>query len=90
MQDPEDYKTISRKQRHCHVCHRSRDVKTQFVLKGCGHYVCKDHMSMIVTCDLCKNKDEIDESDKLRCFSKLFIFFKPFYHIYILKYRNEY
>jgi len=30
MQNPEDYEAISRKQRHCHVCHRSRDVKTQF------------------------------------------------------------
>ena len=69
MQDPEDYEAISRKQRHCHVCHRSRDVKTQFVFKGCGHYICKDHMSMIVTCDICKNKDETDEFDKLRCFS---------------------
>jgi hypothetical protein len=27
-QDPEDYEAISRKQRHCHVCRRSRDVKT--------------------------------------------------------------
>jgi hypothetical protein len=33
--DPEDYKVISRKQRHSHVCHRSRDVKTHFVCKGC-------------------------------------------------------
>jgi hypothetical protein len=63
MQDPEDYEAISRKRGHCHVCSRSRDVKTQFVCKGCGHYVCKDHMSMIVTCDTCKNKDETDESD---------------------------
>jgi hypothetical protein len=47
----------------------SRDVKIQFVCEGCGHYICKDYMSMIVTCDTCKNKDEIDESDKLRCFS---------------------
>jgi hypothetical protein len=69
MQDPEDYEVISRKQRHCHICHRSRDVKTQFVCKGCGHYICKGHMSMIVTCDICKNKDETDESDKLHCFS---------------------
>jgi len=69
MQDPEDCEAISRKQRHCHVCRRSRDVKTQFVCKGCGHYVCKDHMSVIVTCDICKNKDETDESDKLLCFS---------------------
>jgi len=63
MQGPEDYKAISRKRGRCHVCSRSRDVKTQFVCKGCGHYVCKDHMSMIVTCDTCKNKDETDESD---------------------------
>jgi len=63
MQDLEDYEVISRKQGHCHVCSRSRDVKTQFVCKGCGHYVFKDHMSMIVTCDTCKNKDETDESD---------------------------
>jgi len=69
MQDPEDYEVISRKQRHCPVCRRSRDVKTQFVCKGCGHCVYKDHMSMIVTCDICKNKDETDESDKLLCFS---------------------
>jgi hypothetical protein len=55
MQDPEDYEAISRKRGGCHVCSRSRDVKTQFV--------CKDHMSMIVTCDTCKNKDETDESD---------------------------
>ena len=33
-----------------------------FVCKGCGHYVCKDHMNMIVTCDSWKNKDE-NESD---------------------------
>jgi len=63
MQDPEDYEAISRKRGRCHVCSRSRDVKTQFVFKGCGHYVCKDHMSMIVTCDTCTNKDETDESD---------------------------
>ena len=63
MQDPEDYEAISRKRGRCHVCSRSRDVKTQFVCKGCGHYVCKDHMSMTVTCDTCKNKDETDESD---------------------------
>ena len=44
-------------------------MKTQFVCKGCGHYICKDHMSMIVTCDICKNKDETDESGKLCCFS---------------------
>jgi len=63
MEGPKDYKAISRKRGRCHVCSRSRDVKTQFVCKGCGHYVCKDHMSMIVTCDTCKNKDETDESD---------------------------
>ena len=63
MQDPEDYEAISRKRGRCYVCSRSRDVKTQFVCKGCGHYICKDHMSMIVTCDTCKNKDETDESD---------------------------
>jgi len=63
MQGPEDYKAITRKRGRCHVCSRSRDVKKQFVYKGCGHYVCKDHMSMIVTCDTCKNKDETDESD---------------------------
>jgi len=90
MQDPEDYEAISRKRRHCNVCHRNRDVKTQFVCKGCGHYICKDHMSMIVTCDICKNKDETDESDKFALFFQLFLFFKPFYHIYILEYRNEY
>jgi len=44
-------------------------VKIQLVCKGCGLYVYKDHMIMIVTCDTCKNKDETDESDKLRCFS---------------------
>jgi len=69
MQDPEDYEVTSRKQRHCHVCRRSRDVRTQFVCKGCGHYVFKDHMSIIVTRDICKNKDETDESDKLLSFS---------------------
>jgi hypothetical protein len=63
MQDPEDYEAISRKRGRCHVCSRSRNVKTQFVCRGCGHCVCKDHMSMIVTCDTCKNKDETDESD---------------------------
>ena len=52
MQDPEDYEAISRKRGRRHVCSRSRDVKTQFV--------CKDHMSVIVTCDTCKNKDETD------------------------------
>ena len=66
MRDHEDYEVISRKQSHCHVCRRSRDVKTQFVCKGCEHYVCKDHMIMIVTCDICKNNDETDESDKLQ------------------------
>jgi hypothetical protein len=48
---------------------RCRDVKKQIVCKGCGHYVSKDHASMIVTCDTCKNKDENDEFDNLRCFS---------------------
>ena len=43
MQDPEDYEAISRKRGCCHVCSRSRDVKTQFVCKRCGHYVCKDY-----------------------------------------------
>jgi len=51
MHDPEDYEAISRKRGCRHVCSRSRDVKTQFVCKGCGHYISKDHMSMIVTCD---------------------------------------
>jgi ribosomal protein L37AE/L43A len=41
MHDPEDYKVISRKQRCCHVCSRSRDVKIQFVCKGCGHTFAK-------------------------------------------------
>ena len=63
MQDPVDYKAVSRKHRCCHVCSKNRDVKTQFVFKGCGHYICKDHRSMFVTCDTCKNKDETDESD---------------------------
>jgi len=51
MKDPEDYEAISRKRGRCHVCSRNRDVKTQFVYKRCGHYVCNEHMSMIVTCD---------------------------------------
>jgi hypothetical protein len=38
-------------------------MKTQFVFKGCGHYVCNDHMIMIVTCDTCKNKDENNKFD---------------------------
>ena len=38
-------------------------MKTQFACKVCGHYVSKDHMSMTVTCDTCKNMDETDESD---------------------------
>ena len=63
-QDPEDYEAISKKRGCRHVCSRSKDVKTQFVCKGCGHYVCKDHISMIVTCDTCKNKDETDETDE--------------------------
>jgi len=63
MQGPEDYVVIPRKRRRCHVRSRNRDVKTQYVCKGCGHYICKDHMSMIVTCDICKNKEETDESD---------------------------
>jgi hypothetical protein len=33
MQDPEDYEAVSRKRGGCHVCSRSRDVKTQFVCK---------------------------------------------------------
>jgi len=69
MQDPEDYEVISRKRRRYHICSRSRDVQTQFVCKGCGHYICKDHRRMIVTCDTCKYKDETDESDKLHFFS---------------------
>jgi hypothetical protein len=69
MQDPEDCEVISRKQGCCRVCSRSRDVRTQFVCRGCGHYVCKDQMCMIVTCDTCRNKDETDESDQLCCFS---------------------
>jgi len=63
MQGPENYEAISRKRGRFHVYSRNRDVKTQFVCKVCEHYVCKDHMSMIVTCDTCKNKDETDESD---------------------------
>jgi hypothetical protein len=38
MQDPNDYEAISRKRGNCHVCSRSRDVKKQFVCKGCGYY----------------------------------------------------
>ena len=63
MQDPEDFEAISRKRGRCYVCSRSRDVKKQFVCKGCGHYVYKDHVSVIVTCDTCKNNDETDETD---------------------------
>jgi hypothetical protein len=63
MQDPEDYEAVSRKRGRCHVYSRIRDVKTHFVCKGCGHYVCQDHMSMIVTRDTCKNEDKTDESD---------------------------
>jgi len=63
MQDPEDYQAISRKRGRYHVCSRSRDVKKQFVCKVCGLYVCKYYMSMIVTCDTCKNKEKTDESD---------------------------
>jgi hypothetical protein len=39
MQDPEDCEAISRKRGRCHarVYSGSRDVKTQFVCKGCGH-----------------------------------------------------
>jgi len=48
MQNPEDYEVIQRKRRRCHVCSSSRDVRTQFVCKGCGHYVCKDYMRMIL------------------------------------------
>jgi hypothetical protein len=59
----EDYEAITRKRGRFHVCSRSKDVKTQFVCKGCGHYICKDHMSMTVTCDTCKNKDETDASE---------------------------
>jgi hypothetical protein len=63
MQDSEDYDAISRNRGRCHVCSRSRDVSTQFVCEGCGLHVCKDHTSMNVTCDTCKNKDETDESE---------------------------
>jgi len=35
------------------------EIRRQFICKGCGHYVCKDHMSMTVTCDTYKNKDEL-------------------------------
>ena len=58
MQEPGDYEVISRKRGLCHICSSSRDVKTQFVRKECGHYFSKGHMSMIVTCDTCNNKDE--------------------------------
>jgi hypothetical protein len=44
MQDDEDYQAISRERGRCHVCSRSRGVRKQFVCKGCGHYVCTDHM----------------------------------------------
>jgi len=62
MQYPEDYEVMSRYRGRgrCHVCSRSRDVKARFVCEGCGHYVCIDHMSMFVTCDIWKNKDESD------------------------------
>jgi len=63
MDDPEYYEAISRKRGRCHVCSSSRDVKTQFVCKGCRHFVCKDHLSMVATCDICKSKDETDKSD---------------------------
>jgi len=53
MKGPEDYEAISRKRGRCHVFSRNRGVKTQFVCKGCGHYVCKDHLTMIVTCETC-------------------------------------
>ena len=62
MQGPEDYEAVLRKRGHCHVCSRNRNVKTQFVCKGRGHYVCKDHMSMIVTCEACRNKGESSSS----------------------------
>jgi len=39
------------------------DVVCTLVQPISGHYVCRDHISMIVTCDTCKNKDETDESD---------------------------
>ena len=80
MQGPEHYEAISRRRGRCHAFSRNRDVKTQFVCIGCVYYVCKDHMSMIVTCETCKNKDETHES---ALFFLLF-FFKPSYHIYIL------
>jgi len=54
MQDPEDYEVIYRKQRRCHVCSRSRDVRTQFVCKGCGLYVCKDYTGMILLVTLAR------------------------------------
>ena len=63
MQDPEDYEAISRKRGRYHVRSSSRDVKTQLVCKRCRHYVCKDHMTMIVICETCKNKVETDGSD---------------------------
>jgi len=86
MQDPEDYEAISRKRGRCHVC-SSRDVKTQFVCKGREHYVCKDHMSMIV--DTCKKKDETDKTDYLRCFPNSLLL-QTILSYYILEYRNEY
>ena len=67
MQDPEDQEAISRKRGSCHAA-AVKMCKTLFVCKEYGHYVCKDHMSVKVTCDSCKNMDENDESDKLRCF----------------------
>ena len=50
-QDPEDYEAIPRRRGCCFVCSKNRDVKTQFVCKGCRLCICKDHMSVIVTCD---------------------------------------
>ena len=61
-------------------------MKTQFVCKGCGHYVCKDRMSMIVTCDTCKNKGETDESDWLRFF--FFNSSSSSYHFIIFTFLN--
>jgi len=54
MHDLEDYEVIQRKRRRCHVCSRSRDMRTQFACKGCGHYVCKDYMSMILLVTLAR------------------------------------
>ena len=62
--EDEDYRAIAGKRRRCHLCDRGKDIKTQFVCKLCALYPCKDHMSMTIICNVCKDQDVEGEEFK--------------------------